>query len=58
MGDDEREAVIKLTAGLDRRALACCTFSGEGGSELNDHRLKPVGLEATESCAQAEASFS
>ena len=34
MGDDERETVIKLTAGLDRRALACCTFSGEGGSEI------------------------
>jgi len=25
--------------------------------ELNDHRLKPVGFEATESCAQAKASF-
>ena len=25
-------------------------------TELNNHRLKPVGLEATESCAQAEAS--
>ena len=34
LGNDEREAVANLTAGLDREALACCVCSGEGGSEI------------------------